>query len=475
MRRVLLLLALLACGRTRLQPAVPHAIIDTAPIDFGATPVLFPVQRPVLVVNGGRVPLQLSGIRIEGAAFEVDPAPRELAAGETAQLQLIFRPPARDVYSGKLSLATDDPDVPTAEVALTGTGTESAALIVSPSSLQFGRVGEGQTATREIALQSAGAADLYLGALGLLPGTPDAFGYVGSVRAPATLPPGTQVKLAVRFSPQPGTAAASGALQIDSSDPAHPLFLVPLSGSINRAPIAVARASVQGGPPQTGSIDAAVGAAVQLDATASTDPDGDLPLRFAWSLLARPVGSAAAISAPDAPQPGLQLDAPGIYSVELVATDAAGLPSFLPARLDIRAAPAERLVVELVWDQVPPDLDLHFLEQGAALQSAGDCYWANPDPAWVAGGADVNPHHEGDKLTGYGPETVFWKQPAPGTYAIQVVYKAEHGAVSPATNAQVRVYAQGVLAAALTHAMQHAGDVWVAGTVEWPSGRVVAQ
>jgi hypothetical protein len=88
----------------------------------------------------------------------------------------------------------------------------------------------------------------YLGALGLQPGTPDAFGYVGSVRAPATLPPGTQVKLAVRFSPTPGTAAASGALQIDSSDPAHPRFLVPLSGSINRAPIAVARASVQGGP-----------------------------------------------------------------------------------------------------------------------------------------------------------------------------------------------------------------------------------
>jgi hypothetical protein len=472
MRRALVFIALLSCSRTRLHQASPHAVIDATPIDFGATPVLFPVQRSVLVVNQGQVALHVSGIQIDGGPFEVDRAPVEVAAGATLQLKVIFRPPARAAYSGKLSLATDDPDVPSASIALVGTGTESAALTVAPAALQFGRVGEGQTATRDLTLSSTGTADLYLGALGLAPGTPDAFGYVGSVRAPATLPPGAQVKLAVRFSPSPATPSASGALQIDSSDPAHPQLQIPLAGSINRAPIPVARAWLPGGAPQTGAFDAAVGATLQLDATASNDPDGDLPLRFAWSLTARPVGSGAAISAPELPQPTLRLDGPGIYSVELTAIDSTGLPSLVPARLDIRAAPAERLVIELVWDQVPPDLDLHFLQLGAALESAGDCWWANPNPSWAAGTADQNPHHQGDKLTGYGPETVIWKEPAPGTYAISVVYKAEHGAANPVTNAQVRVYAQGVLAAVLTHAMQRAGEVWSAGTVDWPSGRV---
>src|SRR5207244_3014884 len=83
-------------------------------------------------------------------------------------------------------------------------------------------------------------------------------------------------------------------------------------------------------------------------------------------------GSSVAIAGDTAAQASLRLDAPGVYSVLLTATDAQGLPSFVPSRLDLRAAPAERLVVQLVWDEVPPDLDLHFLEQGAALDSGGD-------------------------------------------------------------------------------------------------------
>ncbi len=452
-RAAALACALLACGKTRLTPAKPHAIVDQRPIDFGQTPVLFPVQHDVLVVNGGRVPLHVSGVAAQGQGFEAAPLAFELAAGDSAAVHAVFRPPQAGTFSGSLSLQTDDDTLPQASIALTGSAVQVGALTVTPAALDFGRVGEGRTATRQIALASTGAADLYLASV---VASPAGFGLVGSVKTPAALAAGAQIELAVRFSPLPDAPATAGTLAIDSSDPSHPHLEVPLSGSINHAPVAIAKAS---------ALSAPVGATVQLDGSASTDADGDYPLSFSWSLDARPVGSSAAIASPAAAQMSLQLDQPGVYSVLLTAFDSTGLPSLAPARLDIRAAPAEQLLVQLIWDQIPPDLDLHFLQQGAALDSAGDCYWANPSPAW-------GPQHQGDRLTGYGPETVKWAVPAAGTYSIVGVYAADHGAANPATNAQVRIYVQGVLAADLSHAFKSAGEVWNAATVTWPSGQV---
>src|SRR5205823_11448412 len=127
---------------------------------------------------------------------------------------------------------------------------------------------------------------------GLAPGTPESFAWVGST-GPATLAAGSHATMAVRFSPTPDSPMASGAMRIDSSDPAHPQLDIPVTGSINHAPIAVAQ----------GPSNANVGATVQLDGAASSDPDGDLPLGFAWTLATRPDGSSAAISAPAAAQP----------------------------------------------------------------------------------------------------------------------------------------------------------------------------
>ena len=442
-------------------------MVDGRAIDFGTTAVLFPVQRALLISDTGRVPLRLTGIAVSGAGFEGPAATLEVAAFGTAPLQLTFRPPAAGAFAGTVSFSTDDSDAPAFTIALSGVAAQTGALGVAPASLDFGRVGEGQTATRELTLSSTGAADLFLESLGLAPGTPASFGYVGSIQSPATLASGSRVVLGVRFSPTPQTSAAAGALQITSSDPSHPQLEVPLSGSINRAPLALARGSLAGGAPQAGLINAPAGATVLLDASGSTDPDGDLPLSFLWTLAARPVGSNAALASPAAAQSKLQLDGPGVYAVLLTATDATGLPSFAPARLDIQATPTQDLVVELVWDQQAPDLDLHFLQAGAPLLSAGDCFWANPDPAF-------GPHHGGDKLVGYGPETVSWKTPTAGTYGIEVAYASAHDAASPATRAQVRVYAQGVLAADLSHAFTRVGETWTAGTVDWPSGHVGA-
>ncbi|MBW2388429.1 MAG: hypothetical protein JRG89_08325, partial [Deltaproteobacteria bacterium] len=59
---------------------------------------------------------------------------------------------------------------------------------------------------------------------------------------------------------------------------------------------------------------------VMLDATASTDVDGDF-LTYDWLLTQRPAGSGAVLSDRDALMPTFRVDRPGSYRVELIVSD----------------------------------------------------------------------------------------------------------------------------------------------------------
>lgn len=80
----------------------------------------------------------------------------------------------------------------------------------------------------------------------------------------------------------------------------------------NAAPRAAA------GPDQT----VAVGALAYLDGFTSSDPNGDA-LGFAWELVSRPPGSAAALADPSAPAPTFDVDLAGRYVLRLVVDDGA--------------------------------------------------------------------------------------------------------------------------------------------------------
>ena len=70
-----------------------------------------------------------------------------------------------------------------------------------------------------------------------------------------------------------------------------------------------------------------VGTPVSLDGTNSSDPDGDVPLRYAWTLVSAPQGSSAVLTGADTATPSLTPDVRGIYTIELVVTDSEGLQS----------------------------------------------------------------------------------------------------------------------------------------------------
>ncbi len=63
-----------------------------------------------------------------------------------------------------------------------------------------------------------------------------------------------------------------------------------------------------------------VGSTVQLDGSASADPDGG-PLSYFWAFAYRPAGSTAVLSGDNTANPSFVADVPGTYVVELKVTD----------------------------------------------------------------------------------------------------------------------------------------------------------
>ncbi len=210
----------------------PQIAVSPSFVAFGSTNVNTTLVRTFNVSNNGSQPLTVSGISFStgnSTDFRATTSlPFTVTPGGSQTVAVDFRPGAAGARSSKAVVASNDPMNPGVDVWLDGVGL-APDVTVSPTSLGFGKVREGQTASRTFTIQNAGTGPLTVSSLMITGAGAAKFKVIG-VSAPFTLAPSTPpTTIQVNYSPT-AVGATSAQLSVVSDDPDSPSISVALSG-----------------------------------------------------------------------------------------------------------------------------------------------------------------------------------------------------------------------------------------------------
>jgi hypothetical protein len=181
--------------------------------------------KTVTVTNSGTGSVTISSVAVVGAGLSANgiATPMTLTAGQATVLSVVFAPTVVGAVNGTVSVtsnATNSPSV----ISATGTGVQPS-LAASPSTLNFGSVVTGSSASQTITISNTGSAAATI-SQAVIAGT----GYTMSgIAIPTTLAAGASTSFSVQFAP---TVAATdaGSVTVTSNTPNSPT-LVALNGT----------------------------------------------------------------------------------------------------------------------------------------------------------------------------------------------------------------------------------------------------
>jgi len=200
----------LLTATTNLQAGVT---LSASSLTFAAQQVATQsAPQSVTITSSGGAPVTFSSLVLTGDFTETDNcAGQTLAAGNTCSVQIVFAPTATSARSGQLTIYASVPGGQ-ATVALNGTGTAAAAMVLTPLSLSFAATIVNQTAaSQDITISNTGGTSATLSAPVLSGNTGDFALYANTCGA--TLAPQTGCTLSITFTPT-ASGARSATLSI---------------------------------------------------------------------------------------------------------------------------------------------------------------------------------------------------------------------------------------------------------------------
>jgi len=210
-------------GLSATTGLVPDFSISESRLNFNTVVVNESKSLSLVIENNGTAILYVNSIQNTDSHFTVSAQSLLIQPAEFDTLWVTFVPTEITTYADVLTMTSDDPDTPSVEIPLNGTGLPQPTpqISVTPSSLDFGGVAMNTTSTLNLNVYNAGNGTLTV--TGITSSNP-AFGIFGGTSF--SLEQGENANIAVVFSPTE-SGVFTGQLTIQNNDEQ---VLVPVSG-----------------------------------------------------------------------------------------------------------------------------------------------------------------------------------------------------------------------------------------------------
>lgn len=263
---------------TIFSPAVPF--------NFGNVFTGSTKQQTFVIKNIGLATLVISSVSNPVTPFSIVSdgcSGQNVTPGSTCSIVVKFAPAGAGGFNSQFTINSNDPDTPTLNVSVLGTGVAAPHMQVSPTTINFGNVQLGHNGQQDITIGNNGTA-----ALTILAITPPVapFSIVNNTCpvSPATLAIGGNCQLTVQFAPTV-TGGVSSSIGISSDDPSQPVVTINLSGTgvatpqISVSPGSFNFASTPVGSTASQNFQVTNIGTTPLNITGFTNPTGDFSIQ----------------------------------------------------------------------------------------------------------------------------------------------------------------------------------------------------
>ena len=219
------------CGLVEGGGQLPRLSPSSSTVSFGSVTVGSPASQSVVVKDSGTRDITISGLAVTGPGFTMTGgSPATLTPGQSITISLSFTPQSAGSAQGMLSVLSDAANSPM-DIALSGSGVSkpSSQLQSNVSSINFGNLAVGSSASQPVVLTDAGNSDITISGV-----TASGSGFILATGSTATLAPNESVTVTVDFKPSQ-VGSVSGTLAI-SSNASNAVLSIPLSGNAVAAP-----------------------------------------------------------------------------------------------------------------------------------------------------------------------------------------------------------------------------------------------